>query len=446
MAKAREIVIRGATVFDRNDGRRVDVRVVGHRIAEIASTVVASAGALVLDGSRGILMPSFVDLHTHLREPGGERAETVVTGSRAAALGGYRCVVAMPNTLPAIDSVETVDYIRALAEHGLCEVVVSGAITLGRRGEELAPIRALAQHGVRIFTDDGRGVQSRALMREALIIAKESGVLIAQHCEDEEHARGGHMHEGEWSSRLGIAGQPSSAEEKMVMRDLALVRDLSAKMHFLHLSTRGAIDLVRAAKAEGLDITAEATPHHLALTHAEVASFDPVFKVNPPLRTDGDVHAVRRAIADRTIDAIATDHAPHAPETKDEPFDCAPPGMIGLETAFAVAYSELVAQNHLRVQMEPGSRPLAIADLVSLFCINPSRIAGLEQRPHEGEIVVGAPADLVLFDPTERWRIGPEAIASRSHNTPFAHLDLTGRVRHTLFRGEPVVIDATAQR
>ena len=227
------------------------------------------------------------------------------------------------------------------AKAGLCDVRVAGAITVGRAGERLAPIAEMAELGVRLFTDDGRGVQDAALMRRALEYAAGLGVILAQHCEDETLAAGGHMHEGEWSSRLGIAGQPAEAEELMVMRDIALARLTGARVHFQHLSTAGSIAMVRAARANGVPVTAEATTHHFTLTDAECASFDPVFKVNPPLRTDADVAAVRAGLADGAVDAIATDHAPHAQEAKEQPFDQAPPGMLGLETALALALTEL---------------------------------------------------------------------------------------------------------
>lgn len=446
MPEPQDVVIKGATIVDVRGERRADVHVADGRIVDVAHEIDPPSRARVLDGSSGYLMPAFVDLHTHLREPGGARAETVISGTRAAALGGYRCVVAMPNTVPAIDSVETVEHVRSLAAGALCEVAISGTITVGRLGERLSPFAELKAHGVRIFTDDGRGVQDEDLMREAFVAARALGVLLAQHCEDEALAHHGHMHEGEWSSRLGIPGQPTSAEATMVARDLRLSRELDAPIHFLHLSTNEAIELVRRAKAEGMKVTAEATPHHLALTHAEVASYDPTFKVNPPLRACDDVRAVRSAVIDQTIDAIATDHAPHPPETKDEPFDCAPPGMIGLETAFAVVYSELVAKHHLRVVDDPSTPALSMTDLVALFSVNPAAIAGVNGGARGGVIEVGADGDLVLFDPTARWQVEPTGGASRSRNTPFARFDLTGRVRHTLFRGEPVVIDATAQR
>lgn len=441
------LVIKGATVVDRHGERRADVAIVGSMITTVGNELEVPSDAEVLDASGAYLLPAFVDLHTHLREPGGERAETVETGARAGVLGGYSALVAMPNTTPTIDSAEVVHYVRELAKTALLEVVVSASITVGRLGEQLSPMRELAAVGVRLFTDDGRGVQSEELMRRALQNAKEFGVLCAQHCEDESHAKGGHMHEGAWSSRLGILGQPASAEEVMVARDLALVRELGASMHFLHLSTAGAIDLVRSARTEGLRVTAEATPHHLSLTDALVASYDAVYKVNPPLRPDSHVNAVRAGLFDGTIDAIATDHAPHSEETKDEPFDCAPPGMIGLETAFAVAYTELVAKEHLYVPDSADRVPVSMTQLVQLFSTNPARIAGLcGPGGHGGEIADGASANLCVFDPTERWTVSERDGASSSHNTPFASLDLRGKIRHTVVAGEAVVIDALAQR
>ncbi len=284
-----------------------------------------------------MVAPGLVDLHTHLRQPGKEEAETVETGARAAALGGFTCVLAMPNTTPAIDSAGVAREVLDLGRGAACDVRTSAAITVGRAGERLTPMAELAELGVRFFTDDGSGVQDARLMRRALEYARGLGVTLAQHCEDDVLAAGGAMHEGAWSARLGIPGQPAEAEEVMVMRDIALARLTGAAVHFQHLSTRRSIDLVAAAKAEGLAVTCEATPHHFTLTDASCAGFDPVFKVNPPLRTDDDVAAVRAGLAAGTADCIATDHAPHAPEAKEQPFDQAPPGMLGLETALALA-------------------------------------------------------------------------------------------------------------
>jgi dihydroorotase len=288
----------------------------------------------------------------------------------------------------------------------------------------------MADLGVRLFTDDGAGVQDARLMRRALEYASALGVTLAQHCEDETLAAGGHMHEGTWSSRLGIPGTPAEAEEMMVARDIALARLTNGRVHFLHLSTAGSVAAVRAAKAEGLSVTAEAAPHHFTLTHASVASYDTVFKVNPPLRTALDVEAVKAGLGDATIDAIATDHAPHAPEDKEVPFDEARPGMLGLETALALALTEL---------------DLPLTTLLALLSWQPARIAGLEAS-HGGPIAEGRPANLCVFDPAATWIVDPAALASRSRNTPYAGRKLTGRVRHTLLRGEPVVVDGAAQR
>jgi dihydroorotase len=283
---------------------------------------------------------------------------------------------------------------------------------------------------VRIFTDDGMGVQDAGLMRRALEYASALGVILAQHCEDMSLAGGGHMHEGEWSSRLGIPGIPAEAEELMVMRDLALCRLTGSPVHFLHLSTAASVAMVRGAKASGLPVTAEVAPHHFTLTDAEVASYDTVFKVNPPLRTRSDVAALKAALADGTVDAIATDHAPHPKEAKEAPFDQAPPGMLGLETALALALTEL---------------DLPLERILALLSWQPARIAGLE-GVHGGPIVEGAPANLCVIDPDAQWVVEPAALASRSRNTPYAGRKLTGRVRHTICFGEPVVVEGEAQR
>jgi dihydroorotase len=312
----------------------------------------------------------------------------------------------------------------------MCDVRVAGAITVGRRGRELAPLGEMADLGVRLFTDDGAGVQDGRLMRRALEYASALGVTLGQHCEDETLAAGGHMHEGAWSSRLGIPGVPAEAEELMVARDVALARLTGGRVHFLHLSTSGAVAAVRAAKAEGLAVTAEAAPHHFTLTDAAVAGYDTVFKVNPPLRPPGDVEAVKAGLADGTIDAIATDHAPHAQEDKDVPFDEARPGMLGLETALALALTEL---------------DLPLATVLALLSWQPARIAGVEPA-HGGPIAEGAAANLVVIDPAATWVVDVDALASRSRNTPYAGRKLTGKVRHTVLRGEPVVIDGAAQR
>jgi dihydroorotase len=422
-----DLVIKGATVVDARGSRPADVVIDDGRIAAVGADLSARQ---TLDAAGCVLAPGLVDLHTHLRQPGREEAETIETGSRAAALGGFTAVVAMPNTEPAIDSAAMVHEVQDLGRDALCEVRVAGAITIGREGEKLAPIGEMASLGVQLFTDDGRGVQDTRIMRRALEYAGDLGLLLAQHCEDEALAQGGAMHEGEWSSRLGVAGQPAEAEELMVLRDLVLVCLTGARMHFQHLSTARAVDLVRQARREGVRVTAEATPHHVTLTHAACAGYDPVFKVNPPLRTDDDVAAVKESLADGTLDAIATDHAPHAPHTKELPFEEAPAGMLGLETAFSVALTEL---------------DLPIERVLALLSWQPAAIAGLSGT-HGGPIVPGRPANLCVIDPAHEWVVDPASLASRARNTPFAGRRLRGKVRHTLLAGEVVVRDGEAQR
>ena len=433
---ARSLLLRGGTVVDAAGARAADVAVVEGVVAEVGADLDV-AGRRVLDASGCVVAPGLVDLHAHLREPGREEAETVETGARAAALGGYTAVVAMPNTEPAIDSAAVVRQVLDLGAGAACEVAVAGAITVGREGRQLAPLAEMAALGVRLFTDDGAGVQDARLMRRALEYASGvarpdggRGVTLAQHCEDLALSAGGHAHEGEWSSRLGIPGVPAEAEELMVARDLALARLTGARLHLLHLSTAGSVDLVRRAKAAGLPVTAEAAPHHFVLDHSAMAAYDPVFKVNPPLRTPADVAAVRAGLADGTLDAIATDHAPHAQEAKEAPFDEAPPGMLGLETALALALGEL---------------GLPIEAVLALFSWRPARIAGLSAS-HGGPVAPGRPANLCVVDPAAVWVVEPERLASRSRNTPYAGRKLTGRVRHTVLRGEPVVVDGEAQR
>jgi dihydroorotase len=427
------LLIRGGIVTDRAGSRRADVLTRDGRVVAVETSIEAPAGATILDAGDCIVGPGLVDLHAHLRQPGAEEAETVESGSRAAVLGGYTAVVAMPNTNPAIDSAAAVREIQELATTALCDIRVAGAITVGRRGQALSPMAEMADLGVRIFTDDGSGVQDARLMRRALEYASALGVTLAQHCEDESLAAGGHMHEGEWSSRLGLPGAPAEAEEVMVARDIALLRLTAAggaRMHFQHLSTKGSMDLVRTAKAEGLPVTAEATPHHFTLTDERVQSYDPVFKVNPPLRSAADVDAVKTALGDGAIDAIATDHAPHPSEDKERPFDQAPPGMLGLETALALALTEL---------------DLPVEKILALMSWQPAVIAGLDNG-QAGTITEGITANLCVFHPTQPWQVDAGSLASKSRNTPYDGMQLRGKVRHTVYNGEPVVRDSQATR
>ena len=429
---SESLAVLGGTVVDSTGERRADVLVENGRIAAVGEGLRAPAGARVLDAGGCVVAPGLVDVHTHLREPGGETAETIESGARAAALGGFSAVVAMPNTSPAIDCAAVVHEVLALGRAAAVQVAVAGAITVGRDGTRLAPLAEMAALGVRLFTDDGRGVQDAGLMRRALQYAGPLGIVLAQHCEDERLAAGGSMHEGEWSSRLGIPGQPALAEEAMLARDLGLVRLTGSPMHFLHLSTAGSVALLAAARAEGLPVTAEVTPHHLRLTDALVAGFDPVFKVNPPLRPASDVAALRAALASGVLDAVATDHAPHPPELKDEPFELAPPGMLGLETAFSVAYEAVCATGLM-----------ALRDLVGAMSWRPARIAGLEHQG--GPVAPGRVANLSVLDLAATWTVDATKLASRSLNTPYAGERLTGRARHTVSGGVAVVVDGVAQ-
>ncbi len=451
------LLVRGGEVVERGGTRRADVLVADGIVTVVAEGIDAPAGAVVLDAGGCLVTPGLVDLHAHLRQPGGEDAETVESGARAAALGGYTAVVAMPNTDPPADCAAVVREVLELGRGALAEVAVAGAITLGRAGSALAPLAEMAALGVRLFTDDGRGVQDAGLLRRALEYAGPLGVVLAEHCEDEALAAGGSMHEGAWSSRLGLPGQPALAEEAMLARDLALVRLTGSPMHFLHVSTAGSLRLLAAARAEGLPVTAEVTPHHLALSDGLVSSYDAVFRVNPPLRTPQDAAALRAALAGGLLDAVATDHAPHPQERKEEPFEAAPPGMLGLETSFAVVWG-LMAEGAEPPVPPSWAQPVlaAVADaatarrcppeiLLERLSAAPARIAGLDAR-HGGPVAPGRPANLCVFDPSHRWTVDPQHCASRSRNTPFAGWTFTGKVRHTLLAGEPVVIDAEAQR
>ena len=431
MARERQVLLRGGTVVDSTGTRRADVLVKGEVVAAVGQKLGSVTGAAIeLDATGCVVAPGLVDLHTHLREPGAEESETIETGARAAALGGYTAVVAMPNTEPAADSAAVVSHVLDLAKGACCDVRPAGAVTLGRQGRALAPMAEMAALGVRIFTDDGAGVESAALMRRALEYASGLGVVIADHCEEASLVGHGCMNEGDLSSRLGLPGRPAVAEEVMVERDLALARLTGARLHLLHLSCAAAVLAVRRAKTAGVAVTAEVTPHHLVLTEEALATYDPMAKVNPPLRTRTDVMALLAGLSDGTVDIIATDHAPHPPEAKQVAFCEAAPGMVGLETALGLVLSEV---------------DLPLERLLALMSWQPASIAGLVGT-HGGPLAPGAPANLCVIDLERRWVVEPAALASRSRNTPFAGRELKGKVRHTVLAGEPVVIGEEAQR
>ncbi len=427
------LLFTGARIVDPASGRE-EVGDVLSVDGFIRPAEDAPADVTRIDCSGLVLAPGLVDPHTHLREPGREDKETVQTGCRAAALGGYTAVAPMPNTDPVADNAAVIHEVLDLgAQAGLCDVFPVGAITRGQDGETMAELGEMVQAGVRVFSDDGKAVATPRVLRNALTYVQAfDDVVIAEHCEDDSLAADGQMHEGEHSYALGLAGKPRESEEIVVARDLAVTRLTGGRLHLLHLSSAGSVEMVRRAKADGLRVTAEATPHHLTFTDADLVTYDTNFKVNPPLRTAEDRDALRAALADGTIDVIGTDHAPHAVEEKEVEFDLAPPGTIGLETALAAVLTHLVG---------PGTITLARA--IELLSTAPARLLGASD--HGGPIEPGRPANLVVFDPEAEWVVEPP-FASKSRNCAFIGTTVRGKVVHTIYRGELVVTDGKAQR
>ncbi|MFL6076983.1 MAG: dihydroorotase [Mycobacteriales bacterium] len=422
-------LIRGARPLG---GEPADLLVRDGVIAEVGTGLTAGQAAdQVVDADGLVALPGLVDLHTHLREPGREDAETIGTGSRAAALGGYACVHAMANTEPVADTAGVVEQVWRLGrEVGLVDVRPVGAVTVGLGGERLAELGAMADSaaGVRVFSDDGRCVADPALMRRALEYVKAFDGVIAQHAEEPRLTVGAQMNEGVQSARLGLAGWPAAAEEAIIARDVLLAGHVGSRLHVCHVSTAGSVEILRWARSKGIQVTAEVTPHHLLLTEDLAATYDPVYKVNPPLRTAEDVTALRRALADGTIDCVATDHAPHALEDKEAEWAVARPGMLGLETALPVVVATMV---------ETGL--LDWAGVADRMAVRPARIGRVEG--HGRALAAGEPAHLTLVDPAARWTVEPSALASRSRNTPYAGRELPGRIVATFLHGRPTVLD-----
>ncbi|WP_241562150.1 dihydroorotase [Streptomyces hoynatensis] len=424
---AGRTLIRGARLLG---GSPTDVLIEGERIAEIGHHLGA-AGAVTVDAGGLILLPGLVDLHTHLREPGREDSETVLTGTRAAARGGYTAVHAMANTFPVADTAGVVEQVWRLGrESGYCDVQPVGAVTVGLGGEQLAELGAMhdSAAGVVVFSDDGRCVDDAVIMRRALEYVKAFDGVIAQHAQEPRLTADAQMNEGVVSAELGLGGWPAVAEEAIIARDVLLAAHVGSRLHVCHLSTAGSVELVRWAKSKGWRVTAEVTPHHLLLTDELVRSFDPVYKVNPPLRTENDVLALREALADGTIDCVATDHAPHPFEDKDCEWGAAAMGMVGLETALSVVQHTMVDTGLLdwaAVASRMSARPAAIG-----------RLAG-----HGRPVAPGEPANLTLLDPAYRGVVDPAHFASRSRNSPYRGLELPGRVTHTFLRGRATVQD-----
>ncbi|MFE0645593.1 dihydroorotase [Streptomyces sp. NPDC058877] len=422
-----KILIRGAQVLG---GDVQDVLVDGETIAEIGSDLSAE-GATVIEAEGQILLPGLVDLHTHLREPGREDSETVLTGTRAAASGGYTAVFAMANTHPVADTAGVVEQVYRLGqEHGYCDVQPIGAVTVGLEGKKLAELGAMhdSAAGVTVFSDDGKCVDDAVIMRRALEYVKAFGGVVAQHAQEPRLTEGAQMNEGIVSAELGLGGWPAVAEESIIARDVLLAEHVGSRVHICHLSTAGSVEIVRWAKSRGIDVTAEVTPHHLLLTDELVRTYNPVYKVNPPLRTERDVMALREALADGTIDIVATDHAPHPHEDKDCEWAAAAMGMVGLETALSVVQ---------RTMVETGLLDWAgVADRMSFA---PARIG--QAKGHGRPVSAGEPANLTLVDPAYRGVVDPADFASRSRNTPYEGRELPGRVTHTFLRGRATVVD-----
>ena len=413
------LIIRGGTVIDSTGTRTEDVGVVDDRIVDVAA---APDSATVIDATGCVVSTGLVDLHAHMGEPGDEAAETMESGGRAAVLGGFTTVLVMPNTMPPVDTAAVVEHIRTLANAALCHVEVAGCITVDRAGTHLAPLGELAEVGVRFVTDCGAGVQNPLLLRRALEYTTPFGLTIAQPADCVELSVGAEMHEGEWSSWLGLPGAPSEAEEIMVMRDIALARLTGARLHFQTLSTARSFALVAEAQRAGIRVSAEIAAHHLVLCDADLSTYDTSRKVEPPLRELSDVAAVRHDVSSGLIDCIVSDHTPHSTDRKERPFDAAEAGSVGLETALAVALSQ----------------DIAISQVLRAMSWRPAELLGLGS-PSERTITPGVTADLTIIDPHERFTVSTQTQATAGTNSAFEGAELRGRVRTTIVDGRVVV-------
>lgn len=431
-----KILIRGAKVLG---GEPQDVLIDGELIAAVGTGLSAegaggAGGAqdvTVVEADGKVLLPGLVDLHTHLREPGREDSETVLTGTRAAASGGFTAVFAMANTFPVADTAGVVEQVWRLGkESGYCDVRPIGAVTVGLEGKKLAELGAMHDSAaeVSVFSDDGKCVDDAVIMRRALEYVKAFGGVVAQHAQEPRLTEGAQMNEGVVSAELGLGGWPAVAEESIIARDVLLAEHVGSRLHICHLSTAGSVEIIRWAKSRGIDVTAEVCPHHLLLTEEMVRTYNPAYKVNPPLRTERDVRALREALADGTIDIVATDHAPHPHEDKDCEWAAAAMGMVGLETALSVVQETMVETGLLDWA--------AVADRMSF---TPARIGGA--TGHGRPVAAGEPANLTLVDTAYRGQVDPARFASRSRNTPYEGRELPGRVTHTWLRGKATLMD-----
>ncbi len=418
-----DLAITGGRVIDPESGtdRVADVCVRDGIIKSVGKTAGKMRAREVIDARGKIVVPGLIDMHTHLREPGREDEETIYTGSCAAVAGGFASVCCMPNTNPPIDNQETVRFVYQKAKDAKCRVYCVGCVTKGQKGEELTEMNDLVQAGVVAVSDDGRPVASGQVMRNALEYSKMFDLPVISHCEDASLSDSGVMHEGLVSTELGMCGMPSAAEEVMVARDIMLGDFTGARVHIAHVSTEGSVELIRLAKKRGIRVSCEATPHHFTLTHEIIRTFDTNAKVNPPLRTEGDVQAIKRGLKDGTIDCIATDHAPHSIEEKEVEFDFAPFGLVGLETALGLVVTELIDR-----------RILTWAQALAKLTINPARILGLET----GRLKANSPADITIIDPKASWTVDPSRFQSKSKNSPFGGRKLRGKVVCTIVDGK----------
>ncbi|RUP74441.1 dihydroorotase [Rothia sp. HSID18067] len=421
-------LIKGASLL----GERVaDILIEDGKIARISQDLEA-ADAQVVDASGQIALPGLVDIHTHLRQPGYEASETVETGTRAAALGGYTAVFAMANSLPVADTAAVVEQVDRLGkESGWCRVQPIGSVTVGLKGEFLSDIGSMAtsEAKVRVFSDDGMCVYDPAIMRRALEYVKTFDGVIAQHAQEPRLTEGAQMNEGKVSADLGLTGWPAVAEEAIIARDVLLAEHLNSRLHICHLSTKGSVEVVRWAKSRGVQVTAEVTPHHLILTDEKARTYDPIFKVNPPLRTEEDVLALRQAVADGIIDVIGTDHAPHPAESKECEWACAANGMTGLEQALSIIQMTLVKPGHI-----------TWADVARIMSETPAKIGSLDTEQGR-PLAEGEPANIVLVDPKATRVIKPEEQATKGKNNPYRGMEVPGAVRATFYAGHPTVLN-----
>ncbi len=425
-------LIKGARIFDPSQklDAVADLLIADGKIAAIGQKI-EEAGAEKIDAGGLHLFPGFIDAHVHLREPGQEYKETVATGTRAAVAGGFTSVLCMPNTLPVNDSASVTSLILEKARmEGVCRVYPVGAITKGQKGADLAEMGELKEAGCVAVSDDGRPVQSALMMRRAMDYAKGFGLTVISHCEDLDLARGGAMNEGAVSSLLGIPAIPAEAEEIMAARDVMLARLTGARLHLAHLSTAGSMAILKWGKEMGVKVTGETAPHYFTLTEEKVKSFDAVYKMNPPLRTEADLEAVRLALAGGVVDAIATDHAPHARDEKEVEFEAAANGIVGLETSFALSMA-LVRQ-----------KAADLNAIIRALTIGPARAVGISG----GTLAVGATADIVLADLDAKWTVDAQRFHSKSKNSPFVGMELSGKIIRTITGGKTVFLDGKITR